>query len=171
MKKLELKEPFILFMVGTPLVGKSTFIRDILPNILDSNFNVVSRDSIILEHSMENESYNDTYRRIDNGKYIDRIMKDRFIDLFLEKKNVIIDMLNLSRKRRHNTSTYFNRYNKYAMIFPFLEKEEYIRRNKKRTDEENKNIPIHHIETLIEQYVPIHDEEKFTDIFKSIDYV
>jgi predicted kinase len=40
----ELKEPFVIFLVGVPLVGKSTFIRENFEGI-----NVISRDEILME--------------------------------------------------------------------------------------------------------------------------
>lgn len=160
-KYLENNKPFVLILVGPPLSGKSTYIKK-LRNFLD--FKVVSRDDIIMELS-DSDDYNVAFNTVDQ-KLVDSILKERIIDYSFNNKNVIIDMTNLTSKRRKSNLNYFNEdYTKVGLIFPIISFEEYTARNKKRKEEENKNISVSIWQNMVNNFQTIKKEEGFDKVF------
>ncbi len=158
---LKENKPFVVLLVGTPLSGKSTFVKTLKE---DLNFNVISRDDIVMEFA-DTDNYNDAFNQVDQ-KSVDITLKNRLISSPLEGKNIIIDMTNLSSKRRRSNLNYFDSiYTKVAIIFPSIDKEEFIKRNSKRKSEENKNISLSLWNNMVESFVPVKKEEGFNKIF------
>lgn len=156
----KLKEPWVLILIGPPACGKTTFIRDNFNNI---EHKVISRDDIVLEVS-QTEDYNLAFDTVDQ-KEVDSILKYRLNEYSELGFNVIVDMTNMTRKRRkYNLSFFGEEYYKVGVIFPIPDWEEIERRNKKRTDEENKTIPLHVIKNMISSYQSIDENEKFDKI-------
>jgi hypothetical protein len=79
-------------------------------------------------------------------------------------KNVIINMTNLTSKRRKHNLSFFPNHYKVGIIFQLLEKSEYDRRNAKRFEEENKHIPQHVLTRMISSYQTIGDKEGFNRV-------
>lgn len=152
-----LKNPYVLILIGPPLSGKSFEIRKIISE--DDNISIISRDEILLSLHKSND-YSDAFNTVDQ-KLVDEKLNEKFLDLSKNKKNVIVDMTNMTTKRRKHTLTYFKGYYKVAVIFPILEWDEYVRRNNKRKEEENKYIPEHVIKNMIASYNPIDESEGF----------
>jgi predicted kinase len=154
-----LKTPFVLLMVGPPLCGKSTFIKTLsLPNV-----NIISRDSIVLEQYGSND-YSAAFNSV-NQKQVDKILVSRIEDANMNRDNVIIDMTNLTTKRRtYNLSFFDDDYYKVAVIFPFLDWNELLSRNQKRKVEENKFIPEFVIKNMINSFTSIKDSEGFDKV-------
>lgn len=153
-----LKEPFVIVLIGPPASGKTTFIKENFPTT-----NVISRDDIVME-VYGSKNYTEAFKNVDQ-KEVDRILHERLVDANLQKKNVIIDMTHMASKRRKNNLNYFsNDYYKLAVIFPILSEDEYERRNKKRIEEENKDLPMHVIKSMISSYQPVTPEEGFDKI-------
>lgn len=160
-KYLENNQPFVLIMVGAPLSGKSTYINK-LKETLD--FKVVSRDDIIMELS-DSDDYNISFNSVDQ-KEVDSILKNRILEYSLNNENVIIDMTNLTSKRRKSNLNYFNEgYSKVALIFPIITFEEYLYRNNKRKNEENKNISVSIWQNMVNNFQTIKVEEGFDKVF------
>jgi len=157
MKLDKLKEPYVIILIGPPLSGKTTWINK---NFEPGTFELISRDEIVLDlHG--NVDYNTAFKTVDQ-KEVDRILVNKILDSAKEKKNVIIDMTNMTSKRRkYNLSFFDDEYYKLAVIFPILKDEEYFSRDKKRTEEENKSIPMHVIKNMISSYQPIKHDEGF----------
>ena len=86
---------FLILLIGHPLVGKSTFIKNKLNNL---DFNLISRDNIILELSSTKE-YNKAWDEV-NHKEVDHILNKRIDNSILNNESVVIDMTNLTKKRR-----------------------------------------------------------------------
>jgi tRNA uridine 5-carbamoylmethylation protein Kti12 len=157
-----LKSPYVLILVGHPLVGKSFFCNKFIKEI-DSNVTIISRDQIVLD-LYGNEDYNKAFRSVDQ-KEVDRLLILKLQESSDDGKNVIIDMTHMnSKRRRYNLSFFDEDYYKLAVIFPILSDEEYIMRDKKRTIEENKSIPIHVIKNMISSYQPIKHDEGFNRV-------
>lgn len=156
----ELKEPFVIVLVGVPLTGKSTFIRE--------NFegtDVISRDEIVMEIS-ESRNYSDAWKKVDQKK-VDRLLIQRLNECNKEKRNVIIDMTNLTVKSRVSKLNLFSKdYFKVAVIFPVLSNEEFERRNEERKINENKFIPIFVVKNMINSYEVPTSKEGFNKIVK-----
>lgn len=157
MKLDKLKEPYVIILVGPPLSGKTTWIRK---NFEPDSFELISRDQIVLDLHGD-EDYNTAFKTVDQ-KEVDRILVDSLSKSSRDGKNVIVDMTHMNSKRRkYNLSFFDDEYYKLAVIFPILTDEEYIIRDKKRTDEESKSIPMHVIKNMISSYQPIKHDEGF----------
>lgn len=154
----ELKEPFVIILIGPPLSGKTTWIRENFPTT-----EVISRDEIVMD-LYGSRNYGEAFNRV-NQKEVDRVLHQKFEDANKEKKNVIIDMTHMTSKRRRFNLNYFsNDYYKLGIIFPILDDEEYRKRNLKRIKEENKDLPMRIIKNMIASYQPVSPEEGFNKI-------
>jgi len=149
-------------MVGPPLVGKSTAIKEWTSNF-DGEVDVISRDAILLEES-GTDDYSAAFKTV-NQKNVDKVLISRIEDANANGRNVIIDMTNLTAKRRtYNLSFFDDSYYKIAVVFPILEWKEFQSRNEKRKIEENKFIPEFVIKNMISSYKSIKDEEGFDKV-------
>jgi predicted kinase len=155
-----LKEPWVLTLIGPPLSGKDTWIR----NNFDMNEVVmVSRDQILLD-VYGSDNYDEAFKNV-NQKEVDRVLISTIQKASKENKNVIINMTNMTRKRRiYNLDFFGDEYYKVAVIFPILDEKEYERRNLKRKSEENKFIPLHVLKNMISSYQSISKDEGFDKI-------
>lgn len=147
----------VIVLVGTPLSGKSTFIRENYPDAL-----VICRDQLVLD-VFGSDDYNKAFKEVDHK------VVDKLLDLKLKEANshelVIIDMTNLVPRRRRSTLNYFSKdFIKEAIVFPFLSDDEYLKRNNKRNELENKSIPMGVIKSMIESYVAPTLDEGFDKI-------
>ena len=153
-----IKEPFVIILIGPPLSGKSTWIRENFPDTT-----VICRDEILMD-VYGSRNYTEAFKNVDQ-KEVDRVLHQSLVNVNKEKKNVIVDMTHMGSKRRKQNLNYFtNDYYKLAVIFPILSDEEYVRRNQKRIEEENKNIPMSVIKSMISSYQTISPEEGFKKV-------
>ena len=152
-----LKKPFVAVLIGPPLSGKDTLIRK-----LDVPFNVVSRDDILMEVAATDD-YNMAFEVADQKK-VDRLLKEMIVENANSENNVIINMTNMTSKRRRTNLSNFKNHTKVAIVFPILSDDEYKRRNEKRLIEEKKSIPDHVIKRMISQFQDIRHEEGFDKI-------
>lgn len=157
-----IKSPYILILVGHPLSGKGTFCKYFTENI-DDNITIISRDDIVMSlHGDDN--YSTAFKTVDQKK-VDKILINTIEKSAANEHNVIIDMTNMSRKRRvYNLSFYGENYYKIAIVFPILSEVEYDKRNKKRHKEENKSIANHIVRNMINSYQPVDKNEGFDKI-------
>ena len=82
-----LKEPWVLTLIGPPLSGKDTWIRN--------NFNLdevvmISRDQILLD-VYGSDNYDEAFKNV-NQKEVDRVLISTIQKASKEGKNVIINM-------------------------------------------------------------------------------
>jgi predicted kinase len=153
-----LKEPFVIILIGPPLSGKSTWIRENFPTT-----EVISRDEIVME-VYGSRNYTEAFKSVDQ-KEVDKVLAQRFLDANKEKKNVIVDMTHMASKRRKQNLNYFtDDYYKLGVIFPILSDDEYVKRNKKRIEEENKDLPMGIVKSMISSYQPITSDEGFNKV-------
>ncbi len=150
---------FLILLIGHPLVGKSTFIKNKLNNL---DFNLISRDNIILELS-STKKYNSAWDEV-NHKEVDRILNERIDNSILNNESVVIDMTNLTKKRRKGFINRFNDYYKVGILFDILSSDEIKSRNEKRNNEESKYINESIINTMISSYQTPTKEEGFDKI-------
>jgi predicted kinase len=155
----KLTKPYILILIGPPLSGKDSLLKQ-----LDlSDTTVISRDDILMEMS-DTDDYSDAFNTV-SQKEVDAELQRRLFDAADNGKNAIINMTNMtSKRRRHNLEYFGDEFTKIAVIFPILEWDEYKRRNDKRKSQENKWIPEHVIKRMIGTYQPIRDEEGFDKV-------
>jgi predicted kinase len=153
-----LKEPFVIILIGPPLSGKSTWIRENFPTT-----EVISRDEIVME-VYGSRNYTEAFKSVDQ-KEVDKVLNQRFLDANKEKKNVIVDMTHMASKRRKQNLNYFtDDYYKLGVIFPILTDDEYVKRNQKRIEEENKDLPMGIVKSMISSYQPITSDEGFNKV-------
>jgi len=155
---MKLKDPFVIILVGPVLSGKSTWIKNNYPNV-----NVISRDEIVMEIAGTRD-YNKAFKIV-NHKLVDKVLAERFIDANSSKKSTIVDMTNMTVKRRAQTLRYFDDdFYKLAVNFPILSDDEYNRRNTYRNINENKWISPVVITGMIDSYQEPTTDEGFNDI-------
>jgi len=147
----------LILLIGIPLSGKSTFIRENYPNTI-----VISRDELVMEVFGSND-YNKAFREV-NHKEVDKLLNSRLVSASQSNEDVIIDMTNMTSKRRKSTLIHFTNFYKEAIVFPILSDEEYERRNKIRTVTENKSIPLSILKSMMDTYEPPTKDEGFDDI-------
>jgi len=141
-----IKEPFVMMLIGPTLSGKSTYIRNNYPNV-----EVISRDEIVME-VFGSRDYNLAFKEVDQ-KEVDRVLATRFKSANDLKTSVIIDMTNMTVKRRMATLRNFDKdFSRLAVVFPILSDEEYTKRNIERNAKENKWIPPFVIKSMIDSY-------------------
>jgi len=154
----QLKEPFVIILIGPPLSGKSTWIRENFPTT-----EVISRDETVME-VYGSRNYTEAFNNVDQ-KEVDRVLTQKFLDANASKKNVIVDMTHMASKRRKQNLNYFsNDYYKLGVIFPILSDDEYEKRNQKRIEEENKDLPMRIVKSMISSYQPIATDEGFNKV-------
>lgn len=150
-------EPFVAVLIGPPLSGKDTII-----NQLTVDYEMISRDQILLDvHG--SDDYTAAFKEV-NQKEVDRLLREKLEDLGNSDENVIINMTNMTRKRRKYNLSHFRGHYKIGIIFPMLDDAEYARRNAKRETEENKHIPPHVIKRMVSSYQTISEDEGFDKI-------
>jgi predicted kinase len=156
----ELKTPFIIMLIGLPLSGKTTWIKENILNMKGyENIDIISRDDIIMELS-SSDDYNKSYSEVDE-KEVNTLLRERLIESNKNRRCVIVDMTNMSKKRK-NTLNYFKKdYTRVAILFPLLDDEKYTIRNDKRKREEKKDIPLTVLKDMLEKYAIINEEDKF----------
>lgn len=155
---MNLKDPYVILLIGPTLSGKSTFIRENYPDT-----NVISRDEIVMEVAGTRD-YNKAFFQVDQ-KRVDEILEIRLKEANKQKISTIVDMTNMTLKRRSQTLRYFDdSFYKVAVVFPILSDEEYQKRNIDRNAKENKWIPPNVIKGMIESYQPPTTEEGFDNI-------
>ena len=141
-----IKEPFVMMLIGPTLSGKSTYIRNNYPNV-----EVISRDEIVME-VFGSRDYNLAFKEVDQ-KEVDRVLATRLKSANDLKTSVIIDMTNMVVKRRMATLRNFDKdFSRIAVVFPILSDEEYTKRNIDRNAKENKWIPPFVIKSMIDSY-------------------
>lgn len=163
---LDGKQPYIVLLVGTPLVGKSTLLNKYFS---DEKYTLISRDEILMEVAGTrdyNEAWNILSAKKDGQKPVDKKLKYRLLELAKAGENVIVDMTNLTMKGRRKHLAKFPKHFKSAIVFDFLTTEEYIARNEKRESEENKAMTMKTIERMKASYEEITDEEGFDLVVK-----
>ena len=131
----------LVIMVAPPLSGKTTVIKEIADYVT-----VVSRDDIVMELG-NGLNYSDSFKTV-NQKEVDKLLLKRLLDLSKTNENVVIDMTNLSPKRRKGHISKFPKHYKIACILDIPKIEVLYERNEKRYEEENKFIPKHIIDSM-----------------------
>jgi len=150
----------MIMLIGHPLVGKSTFIKE---NDLE-DFDIISRDELVLDVA-GTKDYTEAWKIVDQGK-VNIKLKERINFLKGFSDNVIIDMTNMTSKGRKNHLKKFKDFHKVAVVFPFLDKDELEKRQIKRVKEVNKFIPYEVIDRMKKSFEVPTKDEGFDDIIE-----
>jgi predicted kinase len=150
----------VIFLVGPPLSGKDTFLRK---NNYE-NYEIISRDDIMMSLHNNND-YTEAFKSV-NQKLVDKLLNEKISSSINNKKNVVINMTNLSVRSRHRNLCKFNKeiYDAVAIVFPKLTIEEYKDRNQKRKEQDNKFIPIEVLNDMLVKWEKVTLEEGFNTI-------
>lgn len=152
----------VILLVGPPLSGKDTYLN----TIGKTDFVTISRDDIVMSLHADND-YTEAFRTVDQ-KLVDKILNQQITDAIKKKKNVVINMTNLTLKSRNKHLCKFpdSQYEKIAVVFPKLSMEEYEYRNNERKKETNKFIPLEVIKDMVDKWEEVTKEEGFETIIK-----
>lgn len=168
--KLLYNQPYCIILIGTPLAGKSTFIKKLRESSVP-DFSIISFDETLMEMyrrdynpTPEEDTYNKAYRLIEQ-KEIKKEVRIKIEAIQATKGNVVFDMTHMGSKRRRANLLNFPDHYKVAVVFPFISDVEFIKRNAKRTAEENKYISPEVFKTMKESFQPIKDDEGFDYIY------
>lgn len=159
------KQLHAYILIGLPGSGKSTWVEKLLASNSGNDFVVVSSDDILENIAKEkNLTYSDVYKEyigIATSK-----MKENFRNALINKKNIVWDQTNMSKKKRKGIlSELGNDYYKIAVDFsinPSILK----KRLKDRAEKTGKHIPWSVIESMGSNYNPPSKEEGFDEIIR-----
>lgn len=151
----------LIVLVGPPNCGKSTWISE---NI-DDTYYIASRDNVIMELG-NGLSYNKSYNAVDE-KEVNRLFNERFDNAVKSYTNIVVDMMNLSPKRRKGfISRVGKKYTKEAIVFKF-NVDELFKRNIERNLSTDKYIK----ESVILEMISKYTEPTLDEGFDNITYI
>jgi len=155
----------LYLLIGPPLSGKDTFLKT-CHELFNPDSVIISRDDILMSLH-DTDDYSEAFHKVDQ-KEVDRLLNQKIQDCIDGKKNVIINMTNLTKRGRNRHLSKFpnSDYVKIAIVFPKLDITEYINRNLKRKNEENKFIPLNVIQSMIDNWEDVTSDEGFDSIIK-----
>ena len=144
-------EKSIIFLIGMPAVGKSSFIASKGWD-QDPNTHIHSSDDVMMEWAEERGlTYDEAYKQVDFFNEIVPIMLDRFNYAVKNDMNIVVDMVNATKGSRSHTFKMIDTddFIVRAVVFghePWKAKdkkffEKIVKAVNKRGREQNKNIP------------------------------
>jgi len=143
-------------LVGLPASGKSTYIKSVLQK--NPDFTVLSTDDYIEHKAREQKS---TYSEVFQT-YIKEATRNMYNELqsaLKERKNIIWDQTNLTaNSRKKKLANVPNIYFKEAIMF-IISDDELLKRVAKRKEEDGKEIPLHVLRNMKNNFeIPTKDE-------------
>lgn len=147
-------DPVVIVLIGIPLSGKDTWIRQYAPN----NFEVISRDNFITQNG--SGSYRLDYNK-HSSKIVDKLFFNALNQASQSLKNVIVNATHLTKARRRKVLLRFSNHYKIALVFPVLDIVAFTSRNEERKNSEGKYIPTSVYHQMVSLYEPVSDEENF----------
>jgi predicted kinase len=157
--------PEAIILSGIPNSGKSTFIKELLK---EKDYVILSTDNLIMETFPELD-YDNAYARVQEKGIFNSLeieMDKRLKEACKERKNIILDRTNLTKKIRRK---WFNKipdkyYVKKSINFIMIE-ELMEKRNIKRS-KEGKTIPNEVLKNMLQRYTL-----SGTDEFEIVEYI
>ncbi len=131
----------IIYLIGLPASGKSTFVEKALKDSQEKDFQIVSTDNIITDYAKRhNISYIQSIWRLQR-EHVDNILLNGLNDCLCQGKNVIVDRTNLSFEERYLTMRFVPKnYIRKAIIFN-IQQDHLRTRLLKREQLTDKHIP------------------------------
>lgn len=159
----KLKE--IIFLVGLPGSGKSTFVKKLQNKNLNQDYVIVSFDSTMEKIGAEKGlNYNDSYEQLDFNTVIFPSYLKKLEKSLKKGKNIIVDNTNIKKSDRKSILKIVpNDYEKIAIVFN-IPSEELKKRLNKRAEKTGKYIPDEVIEKMKKAYTPPSKSEGFDKI-------
>jgi putative nucleotidyltransferase with HDIG domain len=152
--------PKLYVFIGTPGSGKSTHLE----KYYDKNTVVISRDSLV-EEIGRGETYNEMWKSLsdEEQKEIDIRLMKKFNAAIREKRNIVVDMTNMSKKSRRKWVSNAPNHEKIAIFF-MTSIETIMQRNKNRI---GKEIPNFVIQNMMKSFsFPSYDEFNIVSIIE-----
>ena len=111
--------PTVTILVGLPCSGKSTYLKDL--RVLQSADGVIiSKDEVIEEIAKERGiTYTECFRVMSKDEHKEAYAETmrRYRDAIMKRKNVFVDLTNMSKKSRTKYIHDLKNYNKEAIVF------------------------------------------------------
>ncbi len=146
----------IVYLVGLPCSGKSTYIRGHYPD-----YAVISNDALVEEYaSAHGVDYGTAWNTLDY-KNVAAECRRRFDKAVREGRSVVIDNTNMTvpSRRLYEAAD----YSKKAVIFE-IDEAERLRRTEKRAAETGKRVPEDAVQKMKDLYVLPSASEGFVSI-------
>ena len=151
------KQPFAVMMIGLPGSGKSTWIKNNLPNV-----EVLSSDDLIEKYAKaRGKTYTDVFAKaapIANAKFETMVKQAA-----KGNDNVVIDRTNMSKKTRVNLINQFKNHYKVAVIVS-ADPIELGLRLKHRAEMTGKHIPDKVIDQMARNFQTVTKDEGWDEI-------
>jgi predicted kinase len=141
-------------MVGPPGAGKSTYIK----NLNTDDLIIISRDDELMAVATREYgdiSYSEAWKKLseEEHKEIDKNYKEKFEDAKKYKKNILVDMTNMSAKsQRRWVNSVGRSYTAKATVF-MTDYYEVFNRLEKRAKEEDKHISKDVIHQMMKSFM------------------
>ena len=171
-----MKTSEIIILIGPPCIGKSTWIYE---NLNRTRYDIINRDVLVEEIAVKNGlSYDEMFSNFSKTKElqkeVDHKLNENFQNLVRNKKNIVIDMTNMSSKSRAKFIQPLKNhpdYKKIAVLFLFEEfsmneliKLSEIRNDSLKENGKSKTIPRPVYEKMISMFMEPSKEEGFDEI-------
>lgn len=155
----------IIFLVGLPGSGKSTFIKKLKHKSPDKEYVIASHDDILMNlASKVGMGYTDAYAHFNFMKEIMPAYIRTIKKAVKGGRNIIIDCTNMKKRDRTEVLDMIpSDYRKIAIVFN-VSPDELKKRLEKRAKETGKHIPDEAIEAMRNYYTPPSREEGFNKI-------
>lgn len=142
------------------IVNENNLWEEVRTNSISQGDAVVtSRDAELMNYAKDNGiegNYSDVWKYLEENdlqKEVDKLVQNKFQDAVRARKDIVIDMTNMSVKsRRKWLNTVPKMYSKKAIVFATPYKEVYAR-NEKRFQETGKNIPNFVIKNMMKGFM------------------
>ena len=150
----------LYILIAPQCSGKSTWVKNNLSKL--NNPHISSMDAIRISLNPD-MSYKEAWKN-SNEKEVKRIMREELKLAITDKRDIIIDNMNLRVNRRKEFLCSVGKdYEKIAIVFSW-DKETFIKRNAERIIKENKEISLGVWEESCSQYQKPTKEEGFDKI-------
>ena len=160
-KKLDPNQPFVVFTIGVPATGKSTWIDENLKKDVE----IISRDRELEKYGREKKlgcTYSEIWNNLtdEDQNEINNRFDQKLKSLQEENKNFCIDMTLVSYKTRRKMLSKI-KFNYQVSYLNFMaDYEDIFKRNKKRFEETGKNIPESVLIDFMKRYqYPLYGED------------
>jgi predicted kinase len=148
--------PKLYVLVGPPAIGKSTWVRDNVPDAY-----LINRDDIVDDVRGALGLKYDQMFRPENRRHqteVDRLHRENIAGAVASGKDIVVDMTNMGVNSRRNAlrviQGHESKYEKIAVIFDHRGKEDFVRDNVRRRAEKlgDKNIPYHVMTGMFDRF-------------------
>ena len=145
--------PFIHVLVGLPASGKSTWLKE----TFQENVTVISKDNEIMKMGEELGicEYTDVYKALTTEQHDEtyaNVIKT-FQEAKKEKKDIVIDMTNMSKKSRNKWINGLGKHYKTKAWVFIASESMLVARNLLRSQQENKYIPEYVYENMMKSFI------------------